>query len=52
MINKIVLENYEYYFHPTYTTHASSLDGYVVHAAAQNPTLGIPNGNGYMEMTT
>jgi len=52
MINKIVLENYEYY-HPTYTAYAGSLDGYVVHAAAQKPTtLGTPNENGRMEMTT
>jgi len=53
MINKIVLENYEYYFHPTYTAYAGSLDGYDVHAdAAQKPTLGTPNENGYMKMST
>jgi len=52
MINKILLENYKYYFHPKYTAYAGSLDGYIVYAAAQKPTLGTPNENEYMEMKT
>jgi len=35
-----------------YTAYAGNLDGYVVHAAAQKPTLSTPNENEYMEMTT
>ena len=32
MNNKLIIENREFYFHPTYIAYAGSLDGYVVHA--------------------
>jgi len=43
MKNKLVLGNREYIIHPTYRSYAASLDGYIVHAVAQEPTLGVVN---------
>ena len=51
MHDKLIIENREYYFHPKYKGYAGSLDGYVVHAAAQEPTLGFINNEGYLELT-
>ena len=42
-----VIENHEFYFHPTYIAYAGSLDGYVVHAITRIPTLGVINEKGY-----
>ena len=43
MNNKLIIENREFYFHPTYIAYAGSLDGYVVHAISRIPTLGVIN---------
>ena len=43
MNNKLIIENREFYFHPTYIAYAGSLDGYVVHAITRIPTLGVIN---------
>ena len=51
MNNKLIIENCEFYFHPTYIAYAGSLDGYVVHAITRIPTLGIINNKGYSEFT-
>jgi len=48
---KIVLENRKCIFDPTYKSYAASLDGYIVHAVAQEPTLGVLNESGFLEMT-
>ena len=49
MNNKLVIENREFYFHPTYTciAYAGSLDSYVVHAITRITTLDVNNEKGY-----
>ena len=51
MNNKLIIENREFYFHPTYIAYAKSLDGYAVHAIIQISTLGIINEKEYSEFT-
>ena len=51
MNNKLIIENCEFYFHPTYIAYAGSLDGYVVHAINRIPTLGVINEKGYYKFT-
>ena len=51
MSNKLIIDNREYYFHPTFKQYAGSLDGYVIHIVNQKPTLGTKNKKGYMEIT-
>ena len=51
MNNKLIIENREFYFHPTYIAYAGSLDGYVAYAITQIPTLDIINEKGYSEFT-
>ena len=51
MRNKLVIDNHEYYFHPTFKNYAGSLDGYVIHTLNQEPTLGVKNEKGFMVMT-
>ena len=51
MNNKLIIENREFYFHPTYIAYAGSLDGYVVYAITRIPTLDIINKKGYSEFT-
>ena len=41
MNKKVVIENREFYFYPTYIAYAKSLDGYVVRAVTQIATLGV-----------
>ena len=47
MNNKLIIENCEFYFYPTYIAYAGSPDGYVVHAITRIPTLGAINEKGY-----
>ena len=47
MNNKLIIENREFYFHPTYTAYAGSLYGYVVHAITRIPTSGVIIEKGY-----
>ena len=51
MNNKLIIENREFYFHLTYIAYAGSIDGYVVHAIIQIPTLGVINEKRRFEFT-
>ena len=51
MSDKLVIENREFYFHPTHKAFAGSMDGYIVHVIAREPTFGSINEKGYYEMT-
>ena len=51
MNNKLIIENREFYFHPTYIAYAGNLDGYVVHAITRIPTLDVINDKGYYKFT-
>ena len=51
MNNKLIIENREFYFHPTYIAYAGRLDGYVVHAITRILTLGVINKKGYYKFT-
>ena len=51
MRNKLVIDNREYYFHPTFKNYAGSLDGYVIYILNQEPTLGVKHEKGFMVMT-
>ena len=51
MNNKLIIENREFYFHPTYIAYAGSPDGYVVHAITRIPTLGVINEKRYYKFT-
>ena len=51
MNDKLVIENREFYFHPTHKAYAGSIDGCVVHVVTREPTFGSINEKGYYEMT-
>ena len=51
MNDKLVIENREFYFHPTHKAYAGSMDEYIVHVIAREPTFGSINEKGYYEMT-
>ena len=51
MNDKLVIENREFYFHPTHKAYAGSIDGCVVHVVAREPTFGSINERGYYEIT-
>ena len=51
MSTKLVIENREFYFHPTHQAYAGSIDGCVVHVVTREPTFGIITEKGYFEMT-
>ena len=50
MNDKLLIENREFYFHPTYLTYAGSLDGFIVHAITRIPTVGVINEKGFSEI--
>ena len=39
MNDKLVIENREFYFHPTHKAYAGSIDGCVVHVVTREPTF-------------
>ena len=51
MSTKLVIENREFYFHPTHQAYAGSIDGCVVHVVTREPTFGRITEKGYFEMT-
>ena len=51
MNDKLVIENREFYFHPTHKAYAGSIDGCVVHVVAREPTFGSIYERGYYEIT-
>ena len=51
MNTKLVIENREFYFHPTHQAYAGSIDGCVVHVVTREPTFGRITEKGYFEMT-
>ena len=51
MNKKLIIENHEFYFHPTYIAYARSLDGYVVHAITPIPTLDVIHEKGYYKFS-
>ena len=51
MNDKLVIENREFYFHPTHQAYAGSIDACVVHVVAREPTFGSINERGYYEIT-
>ena len=51
MSTKLVIENREFYFHPTHQVYAGSIDGCVVHVVTREPTFGRITEKGYFEMT-
>ena len=51
MNDKLVIENREFYFHPTHKAYAGSIDRCVVHVVTREPTFGSINEKGYYEMT-
>ena len=50
MSTKLVIENREFYFHPTHQAYAGSIDGCVVHVVTREPTFGRITEKGYFEM--
>ena len=51
MNTKLIIENRDFYFHPTYIAYGGSVDGYVLHAITRIPTLGVINEKGYYKFT-
>ena len=51
MSTKLVIENREFYFHPTHQAYAGSIDGCVINVVTGEPTFGRITEKGYFEMT-